>query len=87
MTGPERKHAVGRRLTIRWPGGPHDFQIEYYDDGPGVQPPPSPGHQYIRGVVVKPYDGTMRTFYVQPIGDDEYSLMKLPDPTKVSPRP
>jgi hypothetical protein len=72
-------HKVGDQVTIRWPGGPHDYVIEYYDDGLGTQPPPSKGFQYIRGVVVQP-DGlqwrTLRTFYVRQVGDG-YELLPL----------
>lgn len=82
------EHQVGEEVIIRWPGGPHDYRVEYYDDGRDVQPRPGPGFQYIRGVVIEPDFGShwrsMRTFFVHPIGNGEYTLLPLP---RASPRP
>ena len=76
------EHAVGDEIVIRWPGGPHGFVIEYYDDGRQLMPSPSPGWQYLRGVVIEPPGPgwrSLRTFYVRPIEGGEYSLRALPE--------
>lgn len=44
-------HQVGEEIIVRWPGGPHDFVLEYYDDGPDLEPGPE---RYLRGVQVQP---------------------------------
>lgn len=84
-------HTVGEELVIRWPGGPHDYKIEYYDNGQLTQPRPSRGFQYIRGVVIEPDFGshwrTMRTFYVRPLGNGEYSLLPMMGPAGLRRRP
>jgi hypothetical protein len=54
---PER----GQRVTILWPGGPHNFLIKFERMVP-AEPPPSPGPKgdgwagwvYLQGQVVQP---------------------------------
>ncbi|GAA2681588.1 hypothetical protein [Actinoplanes palleronii] len=74
-------HQVGEHVAVRWPGGEHDFVLEYYDDGSDLQPPPEPDWCYIRGVQVQP-EGIgyrwMRTFKVRPVGGAEYELLPVP---------
>jgi hypothetical protein len=70
-------HQVGDRIKIRWPGGPHDFVIEYYDDQ-GFSCAPMPGFQWMRGVVVEPGGlawRSLRRFQVRPTGNGEYELL------------
>jgi hypothetical protein len=68
----------GERVTVRWPGGPYDFEVEYerLDD---TAPAAADGWYWLRGVVVSPEDQQnrmARTFYVQPV-DDGYALLPM----------
>lgn len=66
----------GERVTIRWPGGPYDFEIEYIDLDDGM-PRADDGWYWLRGLVVKPEDHRQRmarTFYVTPV-EGGYALL------------
>lgn len=42
----------GERITIRWPGGPHDFVMEFEIEDTHIAGPP--GWYYLHGLVVSP---------------------------------
>lgn len=84
MTGPELPKR-GERVTVRWPGGPYDFEVEYIGLNEAM-PRADDGWYWMRGLVVKPDDhrGRMaQTFYVQPV-DDGYALMPKITPSEQS---
>jgi hypothetical protein len=66
----------GERVTIRWPNGPYDFEIEYIGLNEAM-PRAAEGWYWVRGLVVKP-EGvrhrTAQTFMVQPV-DGGYALL------------
>jgi hypothetical protein len=41
----------GDEITIRWPGGPHDFVMHFRREG---DPAPWPGWHYLHGSIVEP---------------------------------
>lgn len=68
----------GERVTVRWPGGPYDFEVEFerLDE---AMPGAADGWLWLRGVVVSPegrQQRMARTFYVQPDGDG-YALLPM----------
>jgi hypothetical protein len=63
----------GDTITIRWPGGPHDFQMEFvrFDEPPC--PPHEPGWVYLHGIVGETRTQHItskdyRTLYARPVG-------------------
>jgi hypothetical protein len=71
----------GERVTVRWPGGPFDFEVEFerLDE---VMPGAESGWLWLRGVQVSPEGrqrGVARTFYVRPDGDG-YALLPMIKP-------
>jgi hypothetical protein len=69
----------GERVTIRWPGGPYDFEIEYLGLNDAM-PEAEDGWYWLRGLVVEPEGHRHRmaqTFYVQPDGDGYALLPKI----------
>lgn len=70
-------HKRGERVTVRWPGGPYDFVMEFeYAEAIGA-----PGWEdwfNIHGFVVEPKGPghqTTRGFYVHQVGKGEYALL------------
>ena len=69
-------HERGERVTVRWPGGPYDFVIEfaYAEPGrgswltvPGVcVNPVGPQHHTMRSFFVHPMEGEERTYALRP---------------------
>ena len=43
--------AKGEKITIRWPGGPYDFEMIFERED---APPPHPGWHFLHGLVVSP---------------------------------
>lgn len=72
----EKLHERGERVTVRWPGGPYDFVLEYQR----AEPVSMSGWDdwfMIHGFCVEPVGvqhQTMRQFYVHPV-DDGYALL------------
>jgi hypothetical protein len=63
--------AEGERITIRWPGGPYDFVMEFeglHETGPA----PEPGWAWLHGRIVEPDPGFPRwqTLYARSAGGD-----------------
>lgn len=84
-------HKRGERVTVRWPGGPYDFEIEYIGLNEAM-PRADEGWYWVRGLVVKPEDHQHRmaqTFMVQPVKGEErtYALMPKVAWTTVQPPP
>lgn len=83
MTGEpvnlEKLHGYGERVTVRWPGGPYDFEVEFHY----AEPVHAPGWEdwlVLHGVVVSPegpQHRTFRAFYVHPVEAEErtYALL------------
>lgn len=70
----------GERVTIRWPGGPYDFEIEYLglDE---TMPRADDGWYWLHGLVVKPEEYLRRpaqTFMVHPVDGEERTYALLP---------
>jgi len=70
-------HKPGELIDIRWPGGPHDFQIEFeYAEELKVE-----GWEdwiVLHGLVVKPASTQFRTsraFYAKPVGERTYEVL------------
>jgi len=75
-------HKRGERITIRWPGGPHDFvlEFEYAEPVGGV------GWEdwfTITGVVVEPGTARMQSFYVHPVEAGVYALLPVRESSPV----
>lgn len=67
------------RVTIHWPGGPHDFVIEFGS----VEPAEKDGWLYVQGLVVSPDAPEYRhwrRFWVQPVEDGYALLPKIGPP-------
>lgn len=78
--------AKGERVTIRWPGGPYDFVIQF-DAIDESMPRAEDGWLWMTGYVVEPVGPrhqTWQTFYVRPDGDD-YALIPKLSWTKTDP--
>lgn len=81
--------APGEMVTVRWPNGPHDFEMEYERvDGHGVWP----GWVFMTGGVESPESSaflqkqwkepgykhrTSRTLHVRPVGDGTWELLPM----------
>jgi len=71
----DQLHRPDERITIRWPGGPHDYVIEFEKAEPldAIR-----GWLYLYGLVVQPSAPQFRTrrgFYCRPVGDREYTML------------
>jgi hypothetical protein len=77
----EKLHKRNERVTIRWPGGPYDFVVEFDH----AEPAASPGWEdwlVIHGLCVEPEGPghrAMRSFYVHPVKSGYALLPKLKD--------
>jgi hypothetical protein len=69
-----------KRVTVRWPGGPHDFVLEYLPPKPGWYPDHQPGWFWVTGRVVEPAGpehGATRTLFAERIGPDEFRMIPM----------
>lgn len=70
-------HRPGELITIRWPGGLHDFKIQFqYADE--VSAPGWESWVVLHGQVVEPEEAQYQRyhgFYCHPIGDREYAMI------------
>lgn len=71
--------ARGERVTIRWPGGPHDFVLTFDHFRPERF---HDGWVLVVGRQVEPEGmergyGWLQTFYVRPVGDRVFTLYPL----------
>jgi hypothetical protein len=63
----------GDRITIRWPGGPHDFTMIFEREG---DPCPYPGWHFLHGVIVEPTNWYPRVWSpMVHLVDGEWSLL------------
>jgi hypothetical protein len=70
-------HKSGERVTVRWPGGPYDFVMEF-DHAEAINAPGWEDWFNIHGVVVEPSEPkhhVYRAFYVHQVGKGEYALV------------
>lgn len=74
--------ARGERVTIVWPNGPYDFEIQFERVKTDV--PAAPGWVTLYGLVVQPADGQhgWQSFYVHLV-DGQWSLLPKLDWTPV----
>jgi hypothetical protein len=74
-------HRPGELITIRWPGAPYDFKIQFqYADK--VNAPGWESWVVLHGLVVEPHGPqhqAYRGFYCHPIGDREYEMIPKRD--------
>jgi hypothetical protein len=76
VTGPQLPEK-DERITIRWPGGPHDFVMIFKELAPGWESGPN-GYLFLRGEIVEPPREwpDFRVLYARPTGQPgEYSLI------------
>jgi len=79
----EKLHERGELVTVRWPGGPYDFVLEFE----AAEPVGAVGWEdwfNISGMQVKPREQWPlgRTFYVRPVEDEPgvYTLVPFDRP-------
>lgn len=67
--------AAGEHITIRWPGGPHDFEMVFEREG---DPCPFPGWRYLYGVIVLPQRWHPRRWSpMAHLVDGEWSMLPM----------
>lgn len=76
----EKLHERGERVTVRWPGGPYDFVLEFDYAEPSTMSgwedwltihglcvePEGPQHRMTRSFYVRPVEGEERTYALLP---------------------
>jgi hypothetical protein len=70
-------HKPGERVTVRWPGGPYDFVLEF-SYAEAVNAPGWEEWFTIHGLVVEPeglQHRAVRGFYVHPVEEGVYALL------------
>jgi hypothetical protein len=80
---PFNLHKRGELVTVRWPGGPYDFVLEF-EYAESVNTLGWEDWIVIHGLVVEPagpQHRNLRGFYVHPIGENEYELLPLKKPS------
>lgn len=75
-----RREDLPERVVVRWPGGPHDFELEPQPFTAWLKPDRKPGWYLVTGWVVKPEGAehrTMRSFYAERVGPTEFVMIPM----------